>query len=81
MTEYPCFIDRNHVIEFISKTDKNFGSKLAKHKGSFVWNKMYFAPALDSYLLRIPFDYKGNVVKYGREISKDFFKMRDEETV
>jgi hypothetical protein len=77
LTKYPFFSHTSHVIESIKKVDNKFALSLINHTGSFATDEYYFTPAMDSYLLVIPFDYKGDVVKYGKAISNDFKKMRD----
>jgi hypothetical protein len=80
LSNYPSFCDTTHVIDAIKKVDKPFALSLINHTGSFATDEYFFTPAMDSYLLVIPFSYKGETVKYGKAISEDFKKMRDERT-
>ena len=77
LNKYPSFCDITHVIDAIKKIDKTFALSLINNTGSFATDEYYFTPAMDSYLLVIPFDYKGDTVKYGKAITEDFKKMRD----
>ena len=74
---YPSFIEKDLLMISIKKHDKQFAKKLEGYEGSFVWNGDYFTNSMSGYLLRIPLDYKGNTVKYGKAISKDFNLLRD----
>ncbi len=79
ITDYPFFIKKEHVIKHIQKTDKKFSNEVKKHNGSFTFEKVYFTNGMNDYLLAIPFNYKGDTLAYGKEITKDFNSMKDGE--
>lgn len=80
MTEnYPCFIAKKHVVKSIAEKDQDFANELESFTGSFSWNGYYFCPAMNGYLIRVPFTYNLSVADVGsKKIKKDFEKMKFE---
>lgn len=75
--KFPCFIAKKHVVKSIAEKDHDFASQLESFSGSFSWNGYYFHPAMNGYLIRVPFTFNLSVADVNsKAIKKDFEKMK-----
>lgn len=75
--KFPCFIAKKHVVSSIAETDESFAKQLETHNGSFSLNEFYYSPAMNGYLIRVPFSYNLSVADVNsKAIKRDFEKMK-----
>ena len=76
MKNYPSFILKAHVVEYVAKKDYEFAQQLTNPTQTFSFEDYYFAPAMNGYLLRLPFSYEPTIEEFGKKIHTDFNKMK-----
>lgn len=76
LDEYPSFILRNHVIEFVKSQNEDFASQLTDLTQTFSFGDFYYAPAQNGYLLKVHFGYNMGFREFGDKQYREFTKLK-----